>query len=323
MPDELVDKVTSLETGSPSDARVAVLLATRNGGRYLDTQLKSVAAQAVGHIDVYASDDASSDGTRAILAAWQGHWQKGRFDVLAGPAQGFAENFRGLMLARHAEADYFAYCDQDDIWDADKLTVAINVLAPFGDRAGLYCSRTRLVDTQGRTLGYSPLFSREPHFRNAIVQSIAGGNTMVLNKAGFALVAEAARRSAFVSHDWWSYQIVSGTGGRVFYDPVPHIGYRQHNANAVGNNLGFGARIRRIGMALEGRFRGWNETNVASLERCSDLLSDEARATLGAFRTARTASPLRALNLLRESGIYRQTTAGDVSLSVATLLGKL
>jgi hypothetical protein len=146
---------------------------------------------------------------------------------------------------------------------------------------------------------------------------------MVLNRAGFDLVAESARRTGFVSHDWWCYLLLSGAGGHVHYDPVPRVGYRQHNANAVGNNIGLAAKLLRLRMLLSGRFTKWNSANLASLEACSDLLSEEARLTLQDFRDVRAASPLAALSALRQSGIYRQTLAGDLSLSVAAMLGKV
>jgi glycosyltransferase involved in cell wall biosynthesis len=311
-------------TTHEAGARIAILLATHDGERYLDAQLGSLAAQEAEHIDVYASDDASTDGTVAVLESWRSRWHKGRFEIVKGPGRGFAENFRMLMRLPQGATTHVGFCDQDDIWDTDKLTAAVGALEPAGTRPALYCSRTRLIDSDGvRALGYSPYFRRPPHFRNAIVQSIAGGNTMLLNRAAFNLVAEASRRTDFVSHDWWCYQLVSGAGGLVYYDPVAHIGYRQHNSNAVGNNLGLVAKARRLGMTLQGRFSRWNEINVRALESCADLLSEEARHTLTAFRKIREASPLQRLFMLRRAGIYRQTAFGDLSLSVAALLGKL
>jgi glycosyltransferase involved in cell wall biosynthesis len=307
-----------------SEARIAILLATHDGERYLEAQLGSLAEQEAEHIDVYASDDASSDGTLAVLESWRSRWHKGRFEIVKGPGRGFAENFRTLLRLPQGEATHVGFCDQDDIWDADKLTAAIGALEPAGPKPALYCSRTRLIDSEGvRALGYSPYFRRPPHFRNAIVQSIAGGNTMLLNRAAFDLVAEASRRTDFVSHDWWCYQIISGVGGVVYYDPVAHIGYRQHGGNAVGNNLGLVAKAKRLRMTLQGRFSRWNEVNVRALESCADLLSEEARQTLAAFRKIRQARPLQRLFMLRRAGIYRQTAFGDFSLSVAALLDKL
>ena len=82
----------------------------------------------------------------------------------------------------------------------------------------------------------SPLFRRPPSFRNALVQSLAGGNTMVLNRPARDLVALASRRARFVSHDWWAYLLVTGAGGAVHYSAKPLVRYRQHAHNLVGAN---------------------------------------------------------------------------------------
>src|SRR5690606_26251104 len=99
-----------------------------------------------------------------------------------GPGRGFSENFRSL-IKRPAETAFLAYADQDDVWKPDKLSAAIARIEQAGPGPVLYCSRTELIDQDGAPLGMSPLFSRPPDVRNAILQSIAGGNTMVMNRA--------------------------------------------------------------------------------------------------------------------------------------------
>lgn len=307
----------------PARRRIRVLLATFNGAKYLDEQLHSLARQEVeADLDVVASDDGSTDATLALLEAWRRRWTRGRFIVLDGPQRGFTENFRALMRHPAETADYVAFCDQDDVWRPDKLSAAVTVLTD-ADGPGLYCGRTERVDASLRPLGYSPLFRRPPHFRNALVQSIAGGNTMVMNKAAFALVAESALRTSFVSHDWWCYLLVSGAGGMVHYDARPRVAYRQHGGNVVGDNVGWRARWRRLRMSLAGRFAEWNAVNLAALDACEDLLTNEARQAKKLFAMARRAGPLRSPALLLKSGIYRQSLAGNVSLALAALLGKI
>lgn len=305
------------------DPRAVVLLATLNGAAFLDEQLASLAAQDFARLDVVAGDDGSTDGTLDILRRWQRRWRRGVFTVVEGPGQGFAENFRQLILRPEAApADYVAFCDQDDVWDRDKLSAAIGVLAR-SDGAALYGSRTRLVDAQLRVLGQSPLFREPPHFRNAIVQNIAGGNTMVLNRAAFALVAESARRAGFVSHDWWSYLIVSGAGGTVHYDPEPRIAYRQHGRNAVGDNSSLAARWRRMGLLLSGGYRAWNDANLEALDACEDMLTGEARRLVAQFKSLRRGGPLRRLLTLKSCGFYRQLFGGRITLALAVLLRKV
>ncbi len=296
-------------------------MGTYNGAKFLEEQLGSLDRQQVGHLDLIASDDGSTDDTVSILQGWRPRWQRGTVRIKAGPRQGFAENFRSLALDGELDADYVAFSDQDDVWDTDKLSAAIAKLSADGpERPALYLSRTRLVDQTGKEIGRSPLFRRPPSFANALVQSIGGANTVVMNRGGFALFRASIQRTAFAAHDWWSYLIISGAGGSVHYDPVAHISYRQHGDNLVGTNIGLRAALRRFVFLARGGFSDWIDANVAGLETCQDLLTDEARKTLEQFKVLRRSPPLRALGMLAKGGYHRQTLVGDVGLWAAVVL---
>jgi glycosyltransferase involved in cell wall biosynthesis len=303
--------------------RLAVLMATYNGATFLDEQLRSVDQQTWPEIDIWVSDDGSKDRTASALGRWAAYWSKGSFNRLTGPGRGFAANFRSLMTNRDVEADYFAFCDQDDVWLSDKTQVAVDALAPHECRPALYCARTIITDAEGRELSQSPLFRRPPNFANALVQSIGGGNTMVFNRAAHELLREAASRTEFVSHDWFAYLIVAGAGGHVTYSETPHVRYRQHEQNLVGANQGWKAQTERIRAAFDGRFTVWNDDNVAALEACRDLLTPAAAAMVDQFAEARSGPLPQRLVKLWRSGVYRQTALGQVSLYAAGLLGKL
>lgn len=299
-----------------------VLLCSYNGAGYLEQQLRSLANQTHPRVNIYASDDGSTDQTWEILQRWQGEWSKGDFDISQGPRQGFAENFRSLVLNAPV-SDIYAFCDQDDVWHPDKIESGIRQLAPLGDVPALYGSRSVLVDGNGKPFGFSPLFARPPSFSNALVQSLAAGNTMVLNRAGFSLLAESARRTTFLMHDWWAYLIISGAGGHVIYDPVPHLDYRQHGNNVLGGRISLARRPSRLLELLNGKYTGWNDTNVTALERCSDMLTPQARKSLAAFQRLRRANSVVSVARLARSGIYRQTIKGDVALAIAAFLHRL
>ena len=322
---------STLKAGNPglpsnrTAARVAIWLALKNGAPFLDEQLRSLAAQTCPAIDIWASDDGSTDATQAILSAWRSRWPKGAFSVREGPGCGFAENFRSLMSDEAAEADFFACCDQDDVWEANKLETALAWMrSQDGSRPLLFCSRTLTVSESGIPIGMSPLFRRKPSFRNALVQSLAGGNTMVLNRAARDIVALASRRARFVSHDWWIYQMVTGAGGLVRYAPEPLVRYRQHTGNLVGANTSWTARLERLKRLLGGQFAQWSEMNLAGLERNRDLLTPEAIEALTLFARARGERNLFAASAsLRRSGVYRQTPQGTLALWAALVLRRL
>lgn len=302
--------------------KVAIWLASRNGAAFLDEQLRSLAAQTHPAIDVWASDDGSTDSTLAILSEWQGRWPKGVFNVCDGPQNGFAENFRSLISNDAPDADFFACCDQDDIWEENKLATALSWMRQQdGSLPLLFCSRTLTVSEAGEPIGMSPLFPRKPSFRNALVQSLAGGNTMVLNRTARDIVALASRRSCFVSHDWWIYQLVTGAGGMVRYSPEPLVRYRQHAENLVGANTSWNARLERFRLLVGGQFVRWNELTLDGLDKNRDLLTPDAIEAMELFARARKGNLLRGMADLSRSGVYRQTAKGTLALWAALAFG--
>ncbi len=194
--------------------KVAVLMCTMQGQHFLAQQLNSIATQTHPCWEIWASDDGSDDHTRAILEYYQSHWGEDRISIHAGPAEGSTANFLSLTCRADIDADYFAYADQDDVWEDDKLERAVAWLQTVPpDVPALYGSRTLLVDARNQHLGYSPLFERPPSFRNALVQSVAGGNTMVFNRAARDLLRCAGEDVEAITHDWWAYMLMSGCGG--------------------------------------------------------------------------------------------------------------
>lgn len=324
MNDVYVAPAVCLVAGACARPRLAILMCTYQGERFLREQLESIKAQTVGDWILHVSDDGSTDSTLAILDEYRREWGEKRMTVRRGPERGFRANFLSLACEPSIEADYFAFADQDDVWDADKLEVALRWLEsmPAGTPA-LYCGRTRLIDEAGRPIGYSPLFPKPFVFENAIAQSGGGGNTMVFNAAARALLIEAGADVVVQTHDWWAYILVSGCGGAVHYDRTPKVGYRQHGRNIVGSNASWAGRLRRLHRILLGQFRTMNDRNIAALARVHHRLSPRGRAVLDEFARARERSLIPRLLGIRRSGIYCQTPISNLALMSAALFKKL
>ena len=305
-------------------AHVAILMCTKDGAAFLAEQLHSIAEQTHTNWSLIVSDDGSTDATLKHPRRFaEGSTQKTA--IRSGPRQGVCANFLSLATDPGINADYFAFSDQDDIWYKNKLQRALAWLVTVpGDVPAVYCGRTELVSNDGRSYGLSPLFTRPIAFRNAIVQSLGGGNTMVFNAAAKRLL-EAMGRLDVVLHDWWMYQLVSAVGGAVHYDPQPMLKYRQHPDNLIGSNRGWAARVVRLRMMLRG-----------TLSRLEREERGRARAHPRAFdraakpRDARSCSLKRGrrrcckrLYYLKQSGVYRQTLLGNIGLIVATILKRI
>ncbi|QFU76699.1 glycosyltransferase [Halioglobus maricola] len=303
-------------------SRLAVLLCTYNGGRYLAEQLNSIVVSDSVAGAIFVSDDGSCDNTPDVLAAFAAESML-PVEVRRGPSKGHAANFMSLVTAGDISADYFAYADQDDFWDEDKLDRAIGRLQVVDPALpALYCSRTRTVSAHGVNEGKSPLFARAPSFANAVIQNIAGGNTMVFNRAARELLQRAGEVDV-VSHDWWTYMLVSGAGGSVIYDPQPSLSYRQHAGNSIGANTGLRNRSQRYLGFLSGRNREWNARNLIALNSAAEFFTPENRDVLARFEELRSGGLLRRLKALRHGGFYAQTTTGNLGLLAATLLKKI
>jgi glycosyltransferase involved in cell wall biosynthesis len=225
---------------------------------------------------------------------------------------------------QHVPGDYagYCFCDQDDVWLPNKIERSLKATADAALPI-VYGARTRLVDVDGKPIGFSPLFQRPKSFENALVQSMAGGNTMMLNPAAFALVAESAARTGFVTHDWWAYILTTGCGGKAIYDPEPNLHYRQHANNIIGKNSGLKATLRRIAGVKNGQLRAWTASNIAGLDACADMLSPSARVTLDHLKHAHISKPPMGLMALYRSRVYRQNAQGNAMLWLAGAMGWL
>ncbi len=304
--------------------RIAILLSTYNGERFLEEQLNSLIAQSHSNWTIYASDDGSTDATLAILEKYQTKLGTDRLVILAGPRQGFAKNFLSMVKNTSIQAEYFAFCDQDDIWLPERLSTAIATLQSIpSNLPALFCSRTRLINEEGCPIGLSPLFSKPACFKNAIVQSIAGGNTMLFNNSARTLLANTHTEQTIISHDWWLYILVSGCGGHVHYSSQPLVNYRQHGNNLIGSNSSFRDRLVRIGKIFKGTFREWNESNLVGLSTFKEHLTPESLRAFVQFQECRHTSLLRRLALISSSGLYRQTAAGQLGLFIATIFKRI
>lgn len=304
--------------------QVAILLSTYNGAAFLREQLDSLIAQTHSDWVIYASDDGSSDTTLEILADYQTRIGAGRLVVLNGPRRGFAANFLSLLAREEIRSPYYAFCDQDDLWRPERLELGLSWMRSIAKgRPALFCSRTQLVDEKGQALGLSPEFRRPPCFENALVQSLAGGNTMLFNHAARELLRKTRAVDAIVAHDWWAYIVVSGCGGEIAYCAKPTIDYRQHGNNIIGSNASLRDRISRVRQMLRGTLRTWTNRNLQALSPFRTLLTVENQEKLRHFEQGRDARLLRRLSLIRKSGVHRQTLPGTLGLIAAAILQRI
>jgi glycosyltransferase involved in cell wall biosynthesis len=303
---------------------VAILMCTYNGGNFLEEQLDSIQHQDYKNWTLYVNDDGSKDATLDILKRYQKKWGIKKLHIRRGPQKGFSQNFLNIITDKKIQADLYFLSDQDDVWMPHKLSQTlqkISRLDPLGSI--LYCARTTYVSSDAKKiLGQSDLFLKPPSFRNAIVQCIAGGNTMAFNNPLKKIVSQF-KEADIVSHDWWLYIMNELTGGETLYDKESTILYRQHSRSLIGGNTGIIAKLRRMVMLLSGVYREYNSKHLYTLNKIN-LPSTRANIKLiDEFSIARDKAILDRLRMIGNLGLYRQTTFGQIALHVSAILHKL
>ncbi|MBC3775845.1 glycosyltransferase family 2 protein [Pseudomonas sp. SWRI99] len=309
---------------SPSQPSVAILLCTFNGARFLAEQIDSILMQTHTNWVIHASDDGSCDSTVKLLEAYQKSVGPDRLRLYQGPQLGFAQNFISLIKNNSIEADYFAFSDQDDIWHPTKLEKGLKKLQKIDhSNPALYCTRVRLIDTEQRCVGFSPLRKNTPSFENALVQSLAGANTMLINQSARTLMAAIPDNTPVVAHDWLAYLLVTASAGQVIYDSTPSLDYRQHEGNLIGNRTGLSANFHRIKRFVTGDFSIWNDMNSEILDSMLGYMPTQNHTLFSDFKALRTAGLVKRTRLFFKVGLYRQGPLENLLLILALVFKKI
>ena len=213
--------------------KVVVLMSTYNGEKYLEEQIESLLSQKNVCIEILVRDDGSSDNTLNILKKYKA---KQQLNYYIGKNVGPARSFMDLIY--HApKSDYYALCDQDDIWLDDKLIIAVNKLKKQDNNLpALYYGKPRLVDKDLNrikgSIGYGDYMTT---FAASFINSNAIGCTFVFNNKLLCLIKNSNPNYLNI-HDAWIHKVNLAVNGRVLYDHDVHMLYRQHSNNTIGSN---------------------------------------------------------------------------------------
>lgn len=223
--------------------KVLIIIATYNGEKYLREQLESLYKQENVEVSILIRDDGSSDETQKILEDYK---KDGKLDWYTGEHLNVQKGYFDLMKkASLYDVDYIAFCDQDDVWDFDKLYVAIQKLNGVDtDVPALYYCGQRLVDDKLNLISEHRL-NKLRNFTTRFVLSDFAGCTGVFNKALLNQVANY-EPEYMLMHDTWVLKVCLCLGGNVFVDPEPHMNYRQHGGNTVGLGRSLPAYIKQV-----------------------------------------------------------------------------
>lgn len=217
------------------DKEVMVLLSTYNGAQYIEEQLNSIIKQKKVIVKILIRDDGSTDSTLGILRKYK---EKYNFiDLIEGENLGSCGSFFCLMeyAYQHYRQKYYAFSDQDDFWEEDKLFNAILGIGQY-DSPCLYCSNLKIVN---KNLEFQKfMYENKPIIKKneSLINNFATGCTTVINRELLELYSSLKRPKNAVMHDWWLY-CLANYFGTVIYDSNAYILYRQHENNVYGARM--------------------------------------------------------------------------------------
>lgn len=210
---------------------VCILMSTYNGMLYLREQVDSLLKQKNVSMKIYVRDDGSSDGTQNVLEEYAKKYG-GKLIWYQGENIGPAKSF--LDLIYHApDAEYYAFCDQDDVWEENKLSAAVEKMQSEREYPCLYFSNVKLVDSHLSQFGISKIDEKKINLKRLLFHNIAIGCTIVFNKKLLSYLKEYIPNYIWM-HDWWVFQVCLAINGKIIFDKEPHILYRQHDNNCLG-----------------------------------------------------------------------------------------
>ena len=301
--------------------KVTILLSTHNGSIFLREQLDSLYQQTYPNVRILVRDDGSIDSTRNLL---EEEHVKDRITLLPGHSNlGVAPSFFELLKNAVAnKAEYVAFCDQDDVWDPEKVArAALRLAAVPSDHPAMYCSRVEIVDERLAHIGYT-MPPKKIGFGNALVECVTTGCTIVLNRAAVRLLGKNLPISG-VMHDWWCYLVVS-CFGEIIYDSTATLKYRQHGNNAIGlagnKYTQFFRRCRRFFGGCGGHLRMSTQA-ACFLSIFKDRVPVSNRQVLVDFIAAKS-SWYRRLQLALSSDIWRQKWSDNLLLRLLILINR-
>ncbi|MFV0465964.1 MAG: glycosyltransferase family 2 protein [Lachnospiraceae bacterium] len=236
--------------------KVKILLSSYNGERYIREQIDSILNQKNVSITILIRDDGSTDSTRSIIQEYAD--KDSRIQWYSSSNLGAAQSFFHLISHCENNAEFYAFSDQDDVWQPEKLSHAIKILQKMREKHGsiaLYASQVTYASEDLHSLEpFAFSVNRAPDVGNALLENICIGCTEVFTAELLSLIKDK-NPGGIIWHDWWLY-LTASVFGNVYYDKNSFIYYRQHNNNEVGMQNTWGQRWKkriRSFQALKGR----------------------------------------------------------------------
>lgn len=260
--------------------KVNIVLPAYNGEKYIGAQIESILNQTYDNIDLYIRDDKSKDKTVEIIKSYIGKEPVGKKIILVDNEQtnwGYVKNvFKTLELT--GEADYYAFCDQDDVWLPDKIEKQVALLESKGcDKPALCFTGYNFCDSELNYVRPSTYIDGNLTLQNVVYDFIVLNFNILINKALRDVLFQNFPNNEYPEYpDFWMSQVAAGFHG-LYYLPDKLVNYRRNeNASSSFNQNRISFLLWRVKNVLFG-----NETKRIRKSHCDyyacykKYLSDE------------------------------------------------
>lgn len=286
--------------------RVAIIVSTYNGERFLSEQLDSLLAQTYSDISIFVRDDGSTDSTKSILEIYsRNHGITCWYENNIGSTLSFLD---GLVRAGD-DYDYYAFCDQDDVWFPEKVSVSVSSLEDGSAGAKLFFSEFTYCDARLHERGKSHLKKTDVSRTLFYFDNVCSGNTMLFNNDLRTLVLSHDYSSVYY-HDWW-IALIAAHFGNLYYSDRALLYYRRTGENVSSNGLkGLALNFKRFqDYIVSGRLGSISRQLRLFYSEYGSLLCSEDRRLLEVLTSGsgikKAISPIRYRQLLTDDFLVR------------------
>ena len=216
---------------------VSILMAVYNPDMiWLEQQLCSINNQTYKNIELIICDDCSEKSIFEQVQKLIGTIIIGLTCTVIRNQENKGSNTTFELLTNYARGEFIAYCDQDDIWEEDKISI---LLEAFNDiKATMAYSDMSIIDSEGRKIAESitKVRSRFSYYqggelwRKVLIRNFISGCCLMIR-------TETAKHAIpfmpGMQHDRW-LAICAAIEGEIAFVNKPLVRYRQHNNNQTG-----------------------------------------------------------------------------------------
>jgi glycosyltransferase involved in cell wall biosynthesis len=219
--------------------KISILMAVYNPNEdFFIAQLKSLNEQDYKNLELHVLDDYSSvesiQTTKRLLSQYITNFT---YTFKSNPVN-MGSNRTFEELTKYATGDYIAYCDQDDIWEKNKLTCLLEKLKQ--ENAVIAYSDLSIIDEKGNKVSdsFKDVSKRLEHnhgenlFEFFMRRNSITGCTMLI-KRETAVDALPFPDSEIYVHDHW-LALFGSYKGKISYSEKPLVRYRIHSNNQIG-----------------------------------------------------------------------------------------